>query len=55
MIAPEPTKKQKAEPKVESKPKQDPDQVKEAKVEEQAGEFVLREVLGAKPIKDENN
>ncbi len=55
VIAPEPPKEQKTEPKVESKPEPQSDSIKEAKSEEQAGEFVLREILGAKPIKGENN
>ncbi len=48
VTAPEPKKESQPESKVESK--------KQSKAEEeQAGEFVLREVLGAKPIKGENN
>jgi DNA polymerase-3 subunit gamma/tau len=48
VTAPEPKKDSQPESKVESK--------KQSKAEEeQAGEFVLREVLGAKPIKGENN
>ncbi len=48
VTAPEPKKESQPESKVESK--------KQSKAEEeQVGEFVLREVLGAKPIKGENN
>ncbi|MDB4254387.1 DNA polymerase III subunit gamma and tau [Aquiluna sp.] len=48
VTAPEPKKESQPESKVESK--------KQSRAEEeQAGEFVLREVLGAKPIKGENN
>jgi len=67
LTTPEPIKESKPKPKAEIKTEGKPEEkaepvketleekVKEPKQEEQAGEFVLREVLGAKPIKGENN